>query len=266
MRYFAGSYVHKLSNDDILQMIEGKKSLEFFKPEEGKVWVSETFYSVQGEGKYAGVPALFLRTQGCNLLCRWPCDTIPVWKEGKSYRHEELYKLWQREKWTICFEKGAHLVLTGGEPMERQEEISGFLTYLQNKGVRPFIEVETNTTISPKPMFDRFVHHYTCSPKLSNSGMPLDRRCRVEVIKKFVEDKRAVFKFVIDVQGDLKESMDDYTKRFGIEPSRVYLMPEATSEEELREKSKWLVENCKENAFNYSPRLQVLIWNRLTGV
>jgi organic radical activating enzyme len=258
--------VHKLSNDDILRKIEGKKSLEFFTPQGGNVWVSETFYSVQGEGKYAGVPAVFLRTQGCNLLCRWPCDTIPVWKEGKSYRYQELYKHWQRNKWIGHFEKGAHLVLTGGEPMERQEEVAGFLTYLQDKGSRPFIEVETNATVSRKPTFDSFVHHYTCSPKLSNSGMPLDRRRRVEVIEEFVEDKRAIFKFVIDVPSDLEEMINDYAGRFGIEPHRVYLMPEATSEEELREKSKWVVEICKENAFNYSPRLQVIIWNRLTGV
>jgi organic radical activating enzyme len=150
--------------------------------------------------------------------------------------------------------------------MERQVEISGLLTCLKNRGLRPFTEVETNATISPKPTFDRFVRHYTCSPKLSNSGMPLDRRRRVQVVEKFVEDKRSVFKFVIDVPSDLKEMMDDYAKPFGIEPHRIYLMPEGTSDEELREKSKWLVENCKENVFNYSPRLQVLIWNRLTGV
>jgi 7-carboxy-7-deazaguanine synthase len=258
--------VYKLSNDDILQIIDGKESLEFFKPETGQVWLSETFYSVQGEGKYAGVPAVFLRTQGCNLLCRWPCDTIPVWKEGKLYRYEELYKHWEGKKWIRSFRRGAHLVLTGGEPMERQEEIAGFLAYLKNKGSRPFIEVETNASISPKPTFDSFVHHYTCSPKLSNSGMPLARRRRVEVIKRFVADERAVFKFVVDVESDLKEMMDDYAKPFGIEPHRIYLMPEATSVEELREKSKWLVENCKENAFNYSPRLQVLIWDLLTGV
>ncbi len=258
--------MNKVSNEKILRMIEGRKTLEFFAPESGKVWVSETFYSVQGEGKYAGVPAVFLRTQGCNLLCRWPCDTIPVWKEGRLYIYEELYELWKRNKWIGSFEKGAHLVLTGGEPMARQEEITGFLSYLRNKGLRPFVEVETNTTISPKPSFDAFIQHYTCSPKLSNSGMPVGRRRRVEVIKDFVKRDRAVFKFVIDVQSDLKELLDDYIEPFGINPSRVYLMPEATSEKELREKSRWLIELCKAHALNYSPRLQLSIWDRLTGV
>jgi organic radical activating enzyme len=35
-----------------------------------KIKVSELFYSVQGEGRYIGVPSIFLRTFGCNFRCR----------------------------------------------------------------------------------------------------------------------------------------------------------------------------------------------------
>lgn len=31
--------------------------------------VSELFYSIQGEGRYMGVPSVFLRTYGCNFTC-----------------------------------------------------------------------------------------------------------------------------------------------------------------------------------------------------
>ena len=34
-----------------------------------KLKVSELFYSIQGEGRYMGVPSIFLRTFGCNFTC-----------------------------------------------------------------------------------------------------------------------------------------------------------------------------------------------------
>ena len=36
--------------------------------------VNETFLSLQGEGRFTGVPAFFLRLSGCNLRCPF-CDT-----------------------------------------------------------------------------------------------------------------------------------------------------------------------------------------------
>ena len=35
-----------------------------------KIKVAELFYSIQGEGRYMGVPSVFLRTFGCNFKCQ----------------------------------------------------------------------------------------------------------------------------------------------------------------------------------------------------
>jgi len=35
-----------------------------------KIKIAELFYSIQGEGRYMGVPSVFLRTFGCNFSCR----------------------------------------------------------------------------------------------------------------------------------------------------------------------------------------------------
>ena len=34
-----------------------------------KLKIAELFYSIQGEGRYMGVPSVFLRSFGCNFKC-----------------------------------------------------------------------------------------------------------------------------------------------------------------------------------------------------
>ena len=51
-----------------------------------KLRYSEAFYSVQGEGKYVGVPSVFLRTFGCNFRCmNFGVDT----KKNRWEQHAE---------------------------------------------------------------------------------------------------------------------------------------------------------------------------------
>ena len=89
------------------------------KTKKTKLPVSELFYSIQGEGRTMGIPAIFLRLGGCNLLCKsdsWVCDTIEVWQKSKAVEFEDILS----EDFVEKLKAGVHFVITGGEPLIHQ--------------------------------------------------------------------------------------------------------------------------------------------------
>lgn len=117
-----------------------------------KIKVAELFYSIQGEGRYMGVPSVFLRTFGCNFTCSGfgmpkgmksdehlkinpqdyteykalplvstGCDSYASW--DVRFKHlspvvstdglaDSIMDLLPYKEW-----KDEHLVITGGEPL-----------------------------------------------------------------------------------------------------------------------------------------------------
>ena len=51
-----------------------------------KIKIAELFYSIQGEGRYVGVPSVFLRTFGCNFTC----DGFGMERGRKSSERDEI--------------------------------------------------------------------------------------------------------------------------------------------------------------------------------
>jgi 7-carboxy-7-deazaguanine synthase len=231
--------------------------------------ISEHFYSLQGEGKTMGVPSVFLRLTACNLLCdhKWTCDTIEVWTKGEDYTYDEVLDIFEKKGYQEKLFNGAHLVVTGGEPLIQQKQLIEFLeAYHERFFYLPYIEIETNGTKIPIKELNRHVNLYNVSPKLSNAGMSEKRRVVPEAIKEFNLIENSIFKFVVEDKEDWKELKKVYLTPFHIRKEKIYLMPAADDLKMLQKNSLYVSDLCKKQNLNYSSRLQIEIWNQTTGV
>lgn len=113
--------------------------------------LAEIFESLQGEGRNAGRPCVFLRFAGCNLSCPW-CDTC----------HAERFRATLPELVSEAASfRPRSVVLTGGEPTAR-DGMPELVAALRERGF--WIAVETNGTRDADWL--RSVDYVACSPKV----------------------------------------------------------------------------------------------------
>jgi 7-carboxy-7-deazaguanine synthase len=240
-----------------------------------KLAVSEVFYSIQGEGKTVGVPSVFVRLGGCNLMCggmgtqfdgelhngaEWRCDTVEVWMNAQAKEVHEILP----DDCVEAIKNGAHIILTGGEPTMQQGALENFIKYIKhNINPNAYFEVETNGTIMPSEFMFEQIHLWNCSPKLRNSGMDSSMTFKPEVIKA-LNKKNTIFKFVVNGENEWKEIKDYYLNI--VDKEKVYLMPAGENQELLNKTKETVVELAKKNYLNFTTRLHIEIWNKKTGV
>ena len=94
--------------------------------------VMEQFYTIQGEGAFAGYAAYFIRLGGCDVGCVW-CDVKDSWDASKHpmVSEKSLVDAVVHSGAPIC-------VITGGEPA--MYDLTSLTGLLKAAGVRTHIE------------------------------------------------------------------------------------------------------------------------------
>jgi 7-carboxy-7-deazaguanine synthase len=226
--------------------------------------LAELFFSIQGEGKLAGVPSVFVRASGCNLRCTW-CDTpYASWNpEGENVPVETIVQQ------VLAF-PAKHVVLTGGEPMI-MPDISELCALLKSAGRH--ITIETAGTVFAALDMDLA----SLSPKLSNST-PTNReggrfaemhdrqRLNIPVLQRFIDAAPDFqLKFVVSNESDLSEIQSMLRQLQNWTPADVLLMPEGIDPATLAAKAGWIADICKREGFRYCPRLHIELFGNRRG-
>ena len=100
--------------------------------------INEIFYSIQGEGEWAGRPNIFIRTSGCNLRCSF-CDTTYTYDDGKEMSIDKISS--QISKYPCKY-----ICITGGEPL-LQKDILDLIDFLIKRNYIICIETNGSTSI-----------------------------------------------------------------------------------------------------------------------
>ncbi len=251
--------------------------------------------TIQGEGKMAGVPVLFLRTSRCNLRCMWSlpngelslCDTPYASFNTNDEKHYPIEKI----KNVILKNLGKinHLVISGGEPFLQSENLYLLIKKLEETKKLHY-SIETNGTIYNDTLAEK-IDFFSISPKLKNSvptqakleklslSVPFDSeyiekmRLNLTAIQSIIDHckkhpgKDFQLKFVVQSLNELIEIEESFLSKLkGWKPDDIVLMPLGSTPEELKQTRMIAVEAAIERGWRFSPRLQINYFGGIAGV
>jgi 7-carboxy-7-deazaguanine synthase len=231
------------------------------------------FHTIQGEGRFVGVPSVFVRLSGCNLRCTWQnahgsttlCDTPYA-----SHHPDRLRKTIAETAATMHSFHCRHVVITGGEPFV-QKRVAHLVSLLVDIGHH--VTIETNGTIY-LPTQAQFL---SISPKLSSSIVPTSphfamhekRRLNLAALAQLVRQEHHL-KFVVNAKKEVAEILDIVRvlreMNGAYDESNILLMPQAISVPELNRRSRRLIEICKQHDWRFCDRLHIRLWGKKRAI
>ncbi len=231
--------------------------------------ICEEFDTIQGEGRYIGVPSRFIRTTGCNLRCAWKN------LDGTITRCDTPYTSWTPEKgWSLNPKKTlesitetsiTHVVITGGEPT-LQVDLPDVCYYFTNKGLNVTLETNGTRYYALKGVF------VSLSPKLkssyaatgSNKGVHTSNNSFMGGLKSWIMTNDYQLKFVVNEPEDITEILDIKT-RLNAPSNKIFLMPQGINKKQFNERKDFILIACLEYGFNYTPRMHIELWGNKRG-
>lgn len=142
--------------------------------------INEIFLSVQGEGSFMGFPAIFIRTNECNLKCPW-CDSKETWTtDDRGMKTSEILDrcndLAKNEKPIV--------VITGGEPLIYLDAVKNLVLALHLEGFE--VHIETNGTLPYAMKEDDYVEYYpdwiVASPKPPEYNLEIANPSEIKLV------------------------------------------------------------------------------------
>ena len=240
--------------------------------------VSEMYLAPQGEGPFLGQSSLFLRLRRCVLACAW-CDTKQTWQKGfpgydefQSYTPEALAVAMRRLGTQGPGQPPFAIVITGGEPLIWQRLLPRVIDHYIGMGGDSQVEVETAGTIVPtQAMLGRC--HFNVSHKLKSAGnehVKPERLWNAEATASYLVAPSAIFKVVVGADDETMLTLyltwlaavawQHHKSLWPTVASRVYLMPCATTREELVERQSGTMALAAKLGVNVTTRMHILAY------